>query len=135
MPRRRFAILATVGALLALSACATPSIADSVTRGLPAGVEVDPLDENPIAVWAEKNVRFAVVTWGSSSCPLVASDLTVEDDDRIALTFASSTNKPCTADMAATTHEFTLPDEITKTPVTITISYQDADGIDTLSLP
>ncbi len=75
--------------------------------------------------WLEEGETFAIVTWGSGSCPPVPTILSLEAMNRIAVTFAPSPDDPCTADMAPTTHEFELPDEITDVPVTVEIRYED----------
>lgn len=84
--------------------------------------------------WVERGETFAIVTWGSSSCPPAATGLTAEGEDRVVVAFAPSPNDPCTADMAPTTHEFALPDRVTRTPVTIDIRYDNSAQVDTFSL-
>ncbi len=132
--KRRLEGLLVGMTLLVLTGCAAPEVADAVRPGIPEGVEFEPLSEGPWVTWIEDGTRFAVVTLGSSSCPRVATALTVEDDEHLTLTFAASPNDPCTADLAPTTHEFDLPDAITTRPVTITIDYEDLSGTDTLTL-
>lgn len=132
--RHRLTALLAGTAVLVLTGCGTPGIADAVRPGAPSGWEGDPTGDGPVAGWIDEGTRFAVVTLGSSSCPIVVTALTVQADDRLSLTFASSPNDPCTADLARTTHEFDLPGGITGRPVTITVSYEDGHGTDTLSL-
>lgn len=126
-------LVAAATAVLLLAGCGSPGVADGVRPGVPSGLGLDPGD-GPVAVWLDEGARFAVVTWGSSSCPAVATSLTATAADRLSLTFAASSNDPCTADMAPTTHEFVLPDAVTGRPVTISITYEDRDGADTLTL-
>jgi hypothetical protein len=45
-----------------------------------------------------------------------------------------SAGEVCTADIAPTTHELTLPDEVTGRPVTITVTYSDWDETTELTL-
>lgn len=134
--RRRawWALTAIAATSLLLVGCAASSVADTVTAGAPDGVELDPLDAGPQAVWIEPGERFAVVTWGSSSCPAVATGLVAETDRRMLLTFATPSDGPCTADLAPMTHEFVLPDTITGTPVTITVSFEGGVQNDQLVL-
>lgn len=84
--------------------------------------------------WIERGETFAVVTWGSSSCPPVATGLTAESEDHVVVTFGPSPNDPCTADMAPTTHEFALPDRATRTPVTVEIRHENWAEVDTQTL-
>ncbi|GGF03295.1 hypothetical protein D9V28_12855 [Mycetocola zhadangensis] len=126
-----------VGALLAvclLTGCGGNGVAKAVRPGVPEGLDVDPANTAPAGTWLERGESFAIVTWGSSSCPLVASALTVEGADRIGVRFAPSPRDPCTADMAATTHEFALPVAVARTPVKVDVSYGDRDDIRTLTL-
>ena len=108
-------------AMLVLASCANTSVADEVYSGVPEGFQADPLTAETTALWIEENTRFAVVTYGSSSCPPVAEELIVHNADHLEIQFAVSTKGLCTADMAPTTHEFSLPGEVTSVPVEITI--------------
>lgn len=139
-------MMAALGALLAgslLTGCGAPAaesrpgtgVAQTTRPGFPDGVDVGPLTDGPVAVWLERSASFAIVTWGSGSCPPVSSALTVKGADHLAITFARSPNDPCTADLAPTTHEFALPDGVTTTPITIEIGYEDWPEVDTLVLP
>lgn len=84
-------------------------------------------------MWIDRGETFAIVTWGSSSCPPVATALTVKGGDRISVTFEASPNDPCTADMAPTTHEFTLSNEMTVGPIVIEVGYEYWSETDTLT--
>jgi len=126
--------LGAVLTVVVLAGCDTPGIADRVSPGAPPGALVDPLSEGPVAAWVQDGTRFAVVTFGSSSCPSVATALTVEAEDRLSLMLGRSPNDPCTADMAPTTHEFELPDGITGKPITITVGYEDWDETSIVTL-
>ena len=48
------------------------SVAQKVESGIPEGLELDPLTSTPAATWVDRDETFAVVTWGSGSCPPVA---------------------------------------------------------------
>ena len=96
--------------------------------GLPEEYEVgDGMpSEQPLVTWLQPGETFAVVTWGSSSCPAEASAIEAPDAASVVVTFASSGGSgPCTADMAPTTHEFTLPPEATERPLGVVIRFED----------
>ncbi|WP_336645919.1 hypothetical protein [Microbacterium sp. USHLN186] len=120
----------------ALAGCSASDVgvARETRRGVPDGLVVDPLNDRPIATWIERGETFAIVTIGSGSCPPVATALVAEVPDRVAVTFGPSPNDPCTADMSPTTHEFDLPEEITRLPVVLKIDYEDWPETDTLTL-
>ncbi|WP_144794756.1 hypothetical protein [Microbacterium paludicola] len=126
MKRWRISSIGVALAVCVLAGCsATPaSVAYATRSGVPAGLDADPLS-GPAVTWLEEGETFAIVTWGSGSCPPVPTILSLEAMNRIAVTFAPSPDDPCTADMAPTTHEFELPDEITDVPVTVEIRYED----------
>lgn len=135
VPRRIGYISVGIAACL-LTGCSEPGpgVAQRVTPGVPEGLVVEPMSEGPAATWIEQGETFAVVTWGSGSCPLVATALAAEESDRIAVTFGRSPKDPCTADMAPTTHEFDVPDEVTGSPVVIEVRYEDWPDEHTLTL-
>lgn len=117
-----------------LTGCSEPPASVAyATRSGAAGLDTDPL-KGPAVTWIKKDETFAIITWGSGSCPPVPIALAPEATDRIAVTFAPSANDPCTADMAPTTHEFELPDDVTDTPVAIDISYENSTDGDSLIL-
>lgn len=120
----------------ALAGCGTSDrgVAHGTRPGVPDGLVVDPLDDEPIATWIERGQTFGIVTFGSGSCPPVATALVVEGPDHVAVTFGPSPNDPCTADISPTTHEFELPAEITRLPVVLEINYEDWPETDTLTL-
>jgi hypothetical protein len=130
---RRVAALLIAGATLLLAGC-SGGVARSVEKGIPEDLDVAWSGEGPAGAWVDEGRTFAVVTWGSSSCPPVASALEVLAGDHLGLRFDPAANAICTADMAATTHTFDLPSGITSSPLTITISYSDWDGTDTVTL-
>lgn len=109
-------------------------VARSSESGIPDGLDVVWSGEGPAAGWLAEGKTFAVVTWGSSSCPRVATAIEVVGSDHLDVTFDAPRAGICTADMAATTHTFDLPLGITESPVTITISYRDWAGTDTVTL-
>jgi hypothetical protein len=64
----------------------------------------------------------------------VATALAADGPDHVTVTFGPSPNDPCTADIAPTTHEFEMPDEITGRPITVGVTYEDWPGTETLTL-
>lgn len=112
------------------------SITTDVYSGLPDGTDTGAGFEQTTAVWLDSgHERFAIVTWGSSSCPPIATELTASDAHAISVAFAQPTQEICTADMAATTHEFDLPAEVTQRPVAVEVTIQGYDGLTQLALP
>lgn len=130
----------SVGGLMivvcALAGC-SPSgvaIAHGTRPGVPDGLVIEPLNDEPIATWIERGETFGIVTFGSGSCPPVATALVADGPDRLVVTFGPSPNDSCTADIAPTTHEFELPEEITRLPVVLEINYEEWLETDTLTL-
>lgn len=145
---RRPVLLASAAvALLLVSGCApaTPGVADTSPRvtdefdgwvapsDVPA-TEGDVISETPQASWIERGRTFAIRTWGSSSCPLVATPIEATEKNAIAVHFERSPHDPCTADMALTTHEFTVPGAVRDAPLTLTVSYEGWDDKDSFVL-
>ncbi|GAA1527512.1 hypothetical protein BJ978_001437 [Agromyces terreus] len=105
-------------------------------RGLPdnwAGPNPDLLTGDPIVGWVGES-EFGLITFGSSSCPVVAGELHVIDSDDVSIPLSASPNDPCTADMAATTHVFDLPSEVTGRPVTVRLTNEEDDAERVLTL-
>ncbi len=132
MRRLSLGVVAIATALLA--SCASSGVAESVHPGLPQGFVYANGNEEPAVGWVDDGVRFAVVTWGSSSCPAVAKEFTFKGDDRVEIAFGQSPQELCTADMAPTTHEFDLPRDITNRPIAVTLRFDDWDEKYTHSL-
>lgn len=121
---------------LALTACSGPtSVADDTSPGTPDSdeLEIDPGSDGPIAFWIDRDTMFGVVTWGSSSCPPVPTEME-GDAAVIKILFEPSDNEVCTADMAPTTHTFTVPEEMTQTPTSVEVRYSDWPDVDVLPL-
>ncbi|MEJ1923439.1 MULTISPECIES: hypothetical protein [unclassified Microbacterium] len=127
------AIVVAAGILVGCSGSGT-GVAQAMKPGIPEGVVFEPLSEEPAATWIERGETFAIVTWGSGSCPPIATALTADGPDRVAVTFGSSPNDPCTADMSPTTHEFELPNDVTGSPVIVEVGYEDWPEAHTLTL-
>jgi hypothetical protein len=84
-------------------------------------------------VWTAAG-RMAVMTLGSSSCPVLPVRLDVPASNRLTVTVQASSSGPCTADLAATTSVIKVPAALDVTDdVTVTIN-DDRYGV-TVSLP
>lgn len=138
-------------ALLALAGCTGDleehTVAESAEHGFPDAADFDSYQEwpeedpvpgwirEPVAGWIDEGERFAVVTWWSSSCPLVANSLDTDGDDRLDVHFTLPDHyDACTEDLAPMTHTFVLPDATTGRPVTLTVSGDDERQPVTLTL-
>ena len=104
--RRYVAISALLAFAAILAACSDAGVADSRTPGVPTGIPVDGLDLTP-AVHLQSDGSIAVVTWGSSSCPPTATAFD-NDGGSLVVSFSTSSQGVCTADLAATTHIFSV---------------------------
>jgi hypothetical protein len=128
-------------ALSLLAGCSAPpvSVADDTSAGSPPGFDGEGglLNGEPSAIWISGRREFAIVTFGSSSCPPVPTSISAVDEHHMAITFVKSPNSPCTADMAATTHKFDVPDGVDADgAVAIAVTYDfDTDYDYQLVLP
>lgn len=86
-----------------------PAVA-TVSPGAPDGVTAE-----DVAVVAGDDPReLQVVTFGSSTCPVVPTDVTWDDGAsvlRITLSGPEEYSRPCTMDLVPTTSVVTLPDD------------------------
>ena len=136
--------IALVVGLVALSAalvgCSAPvSVANDTSAGGPPGFDGGGglLNGEPSAIWISGRREFAIVTFGSSSCPPVPTSIASSDATHVEITFVRSPNNPCTADMAPTTHKFDLPEGVDAAgEVTLDVTYDlDVDYDYALVLP
>lgn len=115
MVTRRTTIPILLALCLAVTGCSAPqSVAYDTFTGTPPGFDGAGglLNGSPGAIWISGRRQFAIVTFGSSSCPPVPTSISSSDSSHIAITFVPSPNSPCTADLTATTHKFTLPKDV-----------------------
>ena len=82
-------------------------------------------DMVPTIYWTDSTrATVGLTTYGSSSCPLYPTRLTVVADNRIELLMKTYTGA-CTADLGPYTSEFTLPDSVSRrVPVTVTLDSE-----------
>src|ERR1039457_3430563 len=121
-------LVAGMALMLIVGACGSQSSPPWLLRhslGLPSGVKAGPPDQ---VVWVGVG-RMAVVTWGSSGCPLLPDRLDVVGGN--ALTVTVKADIPgmgaCTTDAAPTTSVIEVPAALDlSAQVTVTI----IDGID-----
>ena len=88
----------------------------------------------PLAGWIDHGATFAVITFGSSSCLATALSIEAEDEKSVLIRLAESTQDPCTADLAPTTYEFTLPEGMDAPPLTVKLAGESGDPTTELRL-
>ena len=141
---RALAWALAAGVVLGAGACAgPPNAADRSYRGVVASPSVTPRPSpdpsttavpgpppglgTPLAAWVEKPRRFGVTLWGSSSCPAVPTRMEATARDRVSISFEQAGEKACTADLAPTTYEFTVPAGADTVPLTLILV--DGQGV------
>ena len=112
----------TASAALILSGCAASvsppeSVALSEEQGWPEDAPVpgpgdDRFDLGPAGWLADDRATFTIVTFGSSSCPYIATSVEVLDRGLLAISFAQEPAEACTDDLAARTHVFATPEGV-----------------------
>lgn len=138
------------GLVLGAAGCAgQDSVADRSYRGVVAppsvtpGASPDPATTaapappglgTPLAGWVDRPRRFGVTLWGSSSCPAVPTRMEAEARDRVSITFEPAGQQACTADLAPTSYEFTVPAEADTVPLTVVLTDAQGRAADTFVL-
>lgn len=114
----------------------TPGGPSSAPSGAPPGASPAPplALGQPLAGWVDKPRRFGVTLWGSSSCPAVPIRIEATGNGRVRITFEQSGEKVCTADLAPTTHEFTVPAGADTLPLAVTLVDGKGGAMHTLVL-
>lgn len=136
MPRTATRLLpaaAALAAVVALAGCsATPSKPVTDYSGEAKGVRAPASSAGGAswAAWLNGGAQFAIVLYGSSSCPPKVANIAATDDHTITATLAPAPGGICTRDYAPHTTVFTTPDRITKT-AQVSVVLPDA----TLTLP
>ena len=143
-PRTRIAAApAALAVVLLIAGCAgPPNTADRSYRGMlstsaaaPGASPAPPQTlGKPVAAWVDRPRRFGITLWGSSSCPAVPSRIEATAPDRVSIRIEPSAGNPCTADLAPTSHEFSVPAGAGTLPLTITLVYAQGERTRTLVL-
>lgn len=76
---------------------------DTYAQGLPAGVSEAPESATAGASWSADGSELYVVTFGSSSCPLVAQSVQESTDGALEVTLVETGGAVCTMDYTPTT--------------------------------
>lgn len=118
------ALTGAVTTLLLVAGCASdpgapgtsapPSIAISESPGWPADAPYPEREwegpVGPIAWWGEGRETITVISYGSSSCPYIATELTALAEDRVSAVFVQANGGDCTDDLAPRTHVLATPE-------------------------
>jgi hypothetical protein len=115
-----------------------PEPGNHMYSGTPPGSVSELREPDPLAdpestiqvVLLKGGTEFAVVTYGSSSCPVVSTGSTVLSPNHVAIDAVDTYDDPrspsCTDDLAPTTHVFDVPPDIDRRkPLTISVLGQD----------
>ena len=138
-------LLAVVGAL-SLAGCASPTAIEDFS-GLPqvpvaqaagaeeeAGAELEDLEVDEgetVVVYLDYGDRLALVTWGSSTCPVVGSDIVVTEDQHSGNSVRIETvpipdDAVCTMDFVPHTTIFGTPENTTTTqPLNVDVNGEE----------
>lgn len=93
--------------------------------GLPEGVTPPDDSGSPGAGWAPDEGLLYVVTFGSSTCPIVAEPEATLADGVLTVTVAATSEGPCTMDFVPTTSVVGVPDDVDENaPVTVDLGDQ-----------
>lgn len=111
----------SVVAAIVLAGCAgiggaPTSVALTEQAGFPADAPIgEPLwDQNwrgePVGWLADDRATITVVSYGSSSCPYIATAIAVIDDATVAIELRQAPAEACTDDLAPRTHVLAVPE-------------------------
>jgi len=87
---------------------------------------------DPLVEWTDHGTTFAVVLWGSGSCPAVATSLDVVSADEVTVTFGDPDDDVCSMDLSPFTHEFDVPTGATDLPLTVSVVRPAGPGSPTV---
>ena len=132
---RAFTVVAGAIVVGSIVACGggPSSIADDTYQGVPESLKGSAPSGPPVPVWKERGESFSITSWGSSCCVSVPTKIESSGSE-VSIRFEDSGQQDCTADMAPTTHEFTLPDGAGKPPLKITLTYSSSEEMETVTL-
>lgn len=91
--------------------------------------EPEPTGDEPVVQYLNDGGRLAITIWGSSTCPIVPSDLQVTaeagEGNAVEAVLPEPPNRPCTMDYTPHTTVFSTPADVTTTePLEVTIGEQ-----------
>jgi hypothetical protein len=95
-----------------------PAIADvtpeagAVGSGIPGDATPPESDGAPGAGWTADDGLLYVVTFGSSTCPIVAEPEATLTEGSVEVTFSDAPEGPCTMDLVPTTSVVQVPDGV-----------------------
>lgn len=108
------------------------SVALETQRGWPADAPIrDPLlsaeasSTDPVG-WIDEQGRLVIVTWGSSSCPAIATSIGEVEDGVVTVRFEPTPADACTDDLSPLAHVFEAPEGLDQ--ATVTVTTVDARG-------
>ncbi|MGR2752955.1 hypothetical protein [Agromyces arachidis] len=89
----------------------------------------DPTGDEPVVQYLNDGGRLAITIWGSSTCPVVPSELRVTaeagEGNAVEAVLPQPPNRPCTMDFVPHTTIFSTPMDVTTTqPLEVTIGDQ-----------
>ncbi|MFP3466441.1 hypothetical protein [Leifsonia sp. SIMBA_070] len=130
---RPVAVLAALAIVAGLAGCsASPGKPVEDYAGEPKGVPAPASSAGGAswAAWLEDGSQFAIVLYGSSSCPPKVQNVSLTKDDTITATLAPAPGGICTRDYVPHTTVFTTPEKLSTTSE-VKVVLPDA----TLTLP
>ncbi|NKY38215.1 hypothetical protein [Cellulomonas septica] len=93
--------------------------------GLPEGVTPPDDSGSPGAGWAPDDGLLYVITFGSSTCPIVTEPEATVAGGTLTVTVAATSQGPCTMDFVPTTSVVGVPDDVDESaPVTVDLGDQ-----------
>ena len=86
----------------------------------------EPTGDEPYVIWLRDGGRLAITIWGSSTCPVVPTELRVTaeagEGNAVEAVLPEQPNRPCTMDFVPHTTVFSTPMDVTTTePLEVTI--------------
>jgi hypothetical protein len=114
---RLLPVVAALATIAVLAGCSTaPSRPIEDYAGEPKGVDAPASSAGGAswAVWLEDGTRFAIVLYGSSTCPPKVQNVTATANDTITATLAPAPGGICTHDYMPHSTVFGTPDRISK---------------------
>ncbi|WAB83632.1 hypothetical protein OVN20_11335 [Microcella daejeonensis] len=121
------AVIALLAGCSALPSAPPQSVALDTEPGWPADAPIrDPLlspdasSGDPVG-WIDEQGRLVIVTFGSSSCPPIATSIGEVDGGVVPIRFEPTPAQACTDDLAPLAHVFASPEGLDRATVTVTV--------------